>query len=110
MCTEQQHIEKITYLEEIRDLLREAAAFHPPIDQTTVISATVPYIVAFKNRKHIFLYTANPLTLSLEDIGTISVAANTWVNMGFSPGMRVFATNQPSNVPIFVRCTDEGVQ
>ena len=87
--------------------LIEQGKERPPFYQTVMISATVPWTVTYRNRKHIFIYSANALTLTLEDLGTVAVAANTWVNVGFQPGMQIFAQGQVNPVPLYVRQTDE---
>ena len=88
-------------------LNEEHAKARNPFYQTVMISATVPWTVTYRNRKHIFIYSANALTLTLEDLGTVAVAANTWVNVGFQPGMQIFAQGQVNPVPLYVRQTDE---
>ena len=78
----------------------------PYEDQTVQISATMPYVIDYKNRYFVTIFTPNNLTLSLEDWGSISIPAGSWADISFPAGTRVFATNQTSTVPILVRCTD----
>ena len=90
-------------LQRIEKLLTPRA----PIDSQPMISSTRAYVVDYKNRKHLFLYSANTLTLSLQDLGDATIPQNTWVNIGFQEGLNILAIGQSSNVPIFVRATDE---
>lgn len=78
-----------------------------PEDQTLLINSTVPYVVDYRGFKYIYLYTANALTLSLADLGSISVKSNSWVNLSFQTGLHIFASNTTVLSPVFVRCTDD---
>ena len=79
-----------------------------PIDQSVYISATRPWIVDYRNRKHVFLWLpSTALTLSFEDYGQGVVQAQSWVNLGLPVGIRVFAPNQSSDTQILLRFTDE---
>jgi hypothetical protein len=77
------------------------------IDASILISATQPYILDYKKRKHIFCYSANSLTLTLEDIGTIAIPANEWTEISFVAGMKITAQSQATPVLLLVRCTDQ---
>lgn len=90
------------------ETLKKLLQSRPPIDETYQISATQPLVVDYKERKHLFIFSANALTLTIDDIGTLSVSANTYTNIGFQQGMRLVPT-QTSLTPIFVRATDETV-
>ena len=105
MCTDDQHRQKMAALRDIHEILigRE------PIGATVQISATTPYIIDYKERKHLFIFSATSLTLTLEDLGNFALPSGQWVNMGFSTGTRVYASGQSSNVPLFVKCTDETI-
>lgn len=102
MCTDAQHNEKI-------DLLKQLVYGNPPIDGTYQISSTRPYSLDYKERKYIYLWSTNDLTLSLEELGNLPISAGSWVNLSLSAGMRIFAVNQSTLVPIFIRCTDEEI-
>lgn len=108
MCTEEQHQEKLALLHSINTRLA-AIEGKNPIDATLLISTTQPYVVDFKNRKHIFVWSANALTFTIEDIGQIAVSANTWTNIGYQEGMRLVPQTTPNPVAIFVRATDESI-
>jgi hypothetical protein len=82
-------------------------AKHTPIDVVQMISATTPWILDYKERRHIYIYSPNSLTLTIEDFGSFALSASTWMNIDFLEGMHIFASGQTNNVAIFVRCTDE---
>jgi hypothetical protein len=104
MHSEEYQKESLDLLQQLVDKLSK----RPPLNAMYMISATTPYVLDYKERKHVFLYSANTLTLTLEDLGDITVPQNTWLNMGFETGLRVFASGQSANVPIFIKATDEG--
>ena|SRR2546427_6754238 len=78
-----------------------------PLDEVVMVSATTPWIVNYKERKNIYVYSQNDLTLTFEDFGSFILAANTWTLLNFLTGMRVYAKGQTANVPLFFRCADE---
>ncbi len=96
----------------VENLLRsidESTEKRDPIDATYQISSSQPLIVEYKERRHLFIWSANALTLTLEDVGSLSVSANTWTNIGYTEGMRLTPVNQVSTMPVFVRATDETI-
>lgn len=106
---EQRHLEKKSLLCSIRDILKdinESVKVREPMDIVAQISANNPLVLDYKNRYFIFVWSANALTLTIEDLGSIGVAAGTWTNLSFQAGTRIYASGQNSLVPIFVRCTD----
>lgn len=79
-----------------------------PEDQTYVIgNSQSNLILNYKGRKHLYLFAGVGLTLNLNDIGTLVVAANTWTDISFRPGMQLFTTNQATPVAVLVRATNE---
>ena len=109
MCSEQQHTEIKAELDAIKKAVQSTAK-KPPIDATPQISTTQPLIVDYKERRHLFLWSPNNLTLTVEDIGTLTVTSNTWYNIGYPPGFRLTPVSQSSLVPVFLRATDESTQ
>ena len=79
-----------------------------PLDFVYQISSNQPLIVHYMERRHLWLWSANALTLTLEDIGTLSVSANTWTNIGYTEGMRLTPSSS-TIVAVFVRATNETV-
>lgn len=90
------------------DQLKKLFAYRPPIDETYRISATQPLVVDFQERKHLFIFSANALVLTVEDIGVLTVGANIFTNISFQQGMRLTPV-QTTPVTVFVRATDETV-
>ena len=106
MNEDAQILEKIEALEaSIARLKKEPLT---PEDQMYMISATKAYVLDYKERKHLYMWLpTSSLTLSFEDYGSGVVQAQVWVNIGFPQGLQVLAPNNATNVPIFIRCTDE---
>lgn len=86
--------------------LANAVKGRPYEDETVMIGATRPLVLDYKGRYFITIFTPNALTLSLEDWGNINVPAGSWADLSFPTGIRVFATNQATPVPVLLRCTD----
>ncbi len=109
MCTDQQHQEHLDALARIEKTFRNLLETRPPVDVPMVaISATTAYILDYHNRKYVYVSSANSLTLTLEDLGTVSVSANALpILLPYPPGLRIFAQGQSSNVMIYIRCTDD---
>lgn len=78
-----------------------------PIDNTLVASNTQPWIVDYRNRKHIFLWFPTAQTLSFDDYCTGPVQAQVWMNIGMPQGTRMFITNATGPTEFMVRWTDE---
>jgi hypothetical protein len=88
----------------------EAATIHrPPIDDMVQLSSTKPYVIDYKERRHVYIWLpSTALALSFEDYGSGTVQPQIWVNLGMPQGIKVFATAITSGTtPIFIRCTDE---
>jgi len=92
----------------IKDL-HESVKGRPNLEDVHNISSSQPYVVNYRDRYHILLWSANGLTLTLEDLGTMTVNANTWTNISFKTGMKIYAQGQATIVPVFIRCTDSTV-
>jgi hypothetical protein len=105
MCTDDQHQEKLTLLQQIKNRLDT----RNNIDDTPLVSTVRPLVIDFKDRKHLFIWSANAITFSLEDLGQIAITANTWTNISFQQGMRLVPASQTTPVSVFVRATDETI-
>lgn len=91
------------------DQIRQLLTPRDPIDAMYQIELAKPLVIDYKERRHLFIFSANSLTLTVEDFGTLSVSANTFTNIGgFPQGTRLTPT-QTSPTPVFVRATDETV-
>ena len=78
------------------------------IDQTVQIGALTPYIVDYKQRAHIFIWSPTSISLSIEDYGTGTIPAQIWLNIGIRSGTSIFAPSfTTSTTPLMIRCTDE---
>lgn len=109
---EQQTIEQrlatleLTQIKLLKAVLQERA----PIDTSIFISATRPWIVDYRNRKHCFLWLPSvALTLSFEDYGSGVVQPQNWVNLGMPTGIRILAPGQLTDTQILLRFTDEPI-
>ena len=82
-----------------------------PIDYPAQISNTMWFTMDYKNRKHLFLFSPVSLTILAEDYITsaLTIAANTWVNLGFPAGVRIVAGNQSTPIYVYLRATDETI-
>lgn len=79
-----------------------------PIRQTVFLSATRPWIMEYRNRKHVFLWIPSTTTiLSFEDYGTGPVQPQVWTNLAMPAGTRVFAPNNASDTQVMLLFTDE---
>lgn len=104
MCTEEQHKEKIQWLRLVHAELVSMNEALNPIDRTNVISPSQPFIVDYKDRRHLFIYSGSALTLQCEDYGAFALSANTWTNFPFPQGMRVTPNTAGT---ILTRATNE---
>lgn len=100
----------LTVLERIEKLLQPTGGARLAEDQSYLIGNTQSNLfLDYKNRKHLYIYSAVALTLQLNDIGTYSVPATTWTDISFRPNMQIFTTNQATAVMVYVKATDETI-
>jgi len=97
-------IEILKCLEDIASSLKQE---REPIDATVMVSNTQPYVVDYRNRKHIFVWFPTAQTISVDDYGTGPVQAQVWINLGLQQGTRLLITSVTAPTEIFIRCTDE---
>ena len=93
----------------LNEHLHQLVVGRPPIFSAEQFSSTKPYIIDYKERKHVYIWLpSSALALSFEDYGSGTVQAQVWTNLGLPEGIRVFATAQTSGTtPLYVKCTDE---
>lgn len=73
------------------------------------VSTTQPYVLDYKGRKHVFLWsTAATLMLSFDDLGSITITPGVWYNISFDQGMRIFGNNTTTTT-LYIKCTDEPI-
>lgn len=106
MCDKDISLEQLDTLKQIERLLLSTASL-PPEDQTIQLSATRPWEVDYRERKHIFLWVPSSTVISMEDYGSLTISATTWLNLGLPSGVRIFAPSASNTVPIMIRCTNE---
>lgn len=107
MCDSAISLEQVELLQQIERLLL-SVAYLPYIDETYLISATQPYVVDYKDRRHVFIWTPTSQAVSLEDFGNGTLAAQVWTNLGLPQGLKIYATGVTNGtVPIMIRCTNE---
>ena len=99
--------QSLKLLQSINERLAGAAGNRKPFFATLAISATIPLVLDYRDRKHIFMYSATALTLTLEDIGSLAVNANTWADISFRPGLNIFAQSQVASVFVLIMQTDD---
>ncbi len=83
------HNETIQQLKQIERLL-ETAALRPDEDQEVFISSVNPYLVNFQERRRLYITANISAIITVEDIATVFVPANTWTDIGYQQGHRVF--------------------
>lgn len=104
MCTTDQHNEKLATFHEIIELLKPK----PPILATLAISDTQSIMLDYKDRRYLYLWSANALTLSLGDMGTFSIAANNWTDLtGIRPNLRAVTSGQANAVVVSLLATND---
>ena len=110
MCEEYQ-LQTIELLREIRELLVGYLIYRDPLDSILQASATTPFFLDYKERRHLFVWNPNQsaVTLLLEDYGSLSVAPSVWTALPFPTGMRIFLSGQTYLLPLMLRCTDSQV-
>ena len=80
------------------------------IDQTLQIGANTPFIVDYKQRKHIYIWSPTSISLAIEDYGTGTIPAQQWLNIAIKQGTQITAPAfTTSTTPLMVRWTDEVV-
>lgn len=87
--------------------IRKHTVKQPFIDELITVSANKAYLLDYKDYAYIFAYSGTTVSLSLEDIGSVTIAANTWTSLCFPPGTRLFMPAALTTLtPILIRCTD----
>lgn len=81
-----------------------------PLDQTYYVSNTQGFFLDYKGRKKLYLFATAAMTLSLADIGTLAVSANTWTDISFRQGLQLFTTNLANPTAVLVRATNEIIE
>lgn len=96
-------------LEQLNYITKTLTEKRDPIDQTIMASNTQPWVVDYRNRKHIFIWFPTAQTIQFDDYGTGPVQAQVWMNIGMPQGTRMFITSATGLTEFMVRCTDETI-
>lgn len=107
MCTDEQHREKMAALERINKSLETLINGRRVIDQTYMVSDTQGFILDYKDRKHLYIYSVNAIVIDLKSLGTLSVTAKTWTSFDYEEGFSVFTSGTTNPVSVLIRATDE---
>lgn len=108
MCKEEHQLEQLNLLHNIASLLKhreEHAA--DPISGTVLLSASRPWLVDYRERKHIYLWSATGESLTIEDYGNFVVPAENWILFDMPNSMRITAPEESDPITLFVKWTDE---
>ena len=97
--------EMLKSLEKIEKLLTPRL----PIDKTIVINDNQPWVMDYREYKHVFMWLPQALTLVMGEYGSGPVQAQVWINVGLRPGTKITTSGQATSVPIVLRFTDEVV-
>ncbi len=90
---------------------RHAAA---PVDTNYAIAndgATLiqGFPIDYKEHKHLYLYSPTAFTLNLNELGTLSIAAKTWIELPLREGLWLYPTATLAATLIVVRATNESI-
>ena len=108
MCDSPELLKVLTRIEANTTKLLEGRT---PLGHTYFVGNTQSdWYLNYRGRKHLYVFSSTMLTLQLNDIGTLSVSANTWTNVDFKEGIQIFTTNQATALPVWVLATDETIQ
>lgn len=110
MCKEETQHELMQRLANIETLLKhkeEHAA--DPISGTVVFSVSRTWLVDYRERKHIYFWSATGQILTIEDYGYFTVPAENWIlfDMPDSARVTVPTLSGTSTATLFVKWTDE---
>ena len=110
MCSDEQHRDQMIQLKQIENLLW-AASLRPDEDKTVFISSVQPLMINYHHRRRLYLTATISAYITVEDIATIFVPANTWTDIGYQEGIRIFYPgNGVTGADFFVRATDRKLE
>lgn len=95
MCSEQS--------EKLLAQIVEAVTSEDFMDATYSITTSQPLVLDYKERTYLFVRSPSAFVFTLEDLGSLPVAANVWVNLGYQQGIRLYPS---ASVTVLVRATD----
>jgi hypothetical protein len=109
VCSDEQHRQNIAALKRIETLLETLIKGRPAIDRNENISNTQGFVLDYKDRKRLYIFSSIAIVLDLKALGTYAVAANTWTPINFEEGFKLFTVGTTNLVAVVVRATDDMV-
>jgi hypothetical protein len=94
-------------MDTLRKLYDERTGLRPSFNTMVGLSSTVSWSLDYRGRKYVYIFSAQTLSLSLEDLGNLNVAAGMWVNISFRAGTIILATGQSNLIYVAVKQTDD---
>jgi hypothetical protein len=89
----------------LEEIFKDSKKARQPAFQTIVLGKQ-PYILDYKERKHVFVfnYAAAAVTLTTSEGINISLPPQVWTNIGFRPDTQLSST---ATTALEIKCTDE---
>lgn len=78
-----------------------------PIEQEVQISASVPFLVDYRDRRRLYIFSLTNLDLNAGEYGTLHVPASVWYELPLMQGTQLTAYNKANNQRIWFKATDE---
>lgn len=72
-----------------------------------VQASNTPFPLDYRGFKYVYALSSAPLTLTAEDYGSISFAANEWTAIAFPPGTAINIPGQQTTNTVIIQCSDE---
>ncbi len=106
MCDADQHAQYMAALARIEQLNTLLIFGRPAIDQFYSVSSTQGFMLDYKNRKHIYIFSPSQITLDLGVLGKFAINANIWTNIDFQQNTEIISTSSPI-ISVLIRATDD---
>jgi hypothetical protein len=92
---------------EIKDVLYKCRP-HSDLYESVGLSSTQPYVLDYRERTRVYLFSSTALTLSIGqagNIGTVNVTANSWLELHFPESTPIYTNTTQVNY-VLILCTD----
>ena len=93
----------------LKKLYDERTGHRAPFDIMIGLSSTVGWSLDYRDRKYVFIFSAQTLSLNLGDLGNLNLPAGTWTNISFRPGTIITATGQTNLVYVAIKQSDDSL-
>ncbi len=85
-----------------------------PIDTSYTIAndgstVTQGFPIDYKRRKHLYVFSPTAFTLNLNEFGNLAIDAQTWTELPYKEGLKLYPTTTLAATNILVRATDETI-